>query len=176
MRAMQTYVSFLRGINVGGRSIKMVDLKECFEKAGYFDVITLLQSGNVVFRSETPGADEVRSTLEIAVAKRFDYPAKLLVLKREQLSPIVRGYPFDRLNDDYQHYILFLLPGVLDGLMRFHTELDKSIEEIARGDGVLYWKVRKGMTLDSAFAKVLTKAEFKEFHTSRNIKTVQKLV
>ena len=47
---MQTYIAFLRGINVGGnRIIKSADLKACFEKMKFSDVRIVLASGNVVF-------------------------------------------------------------------------------------------------------------------------------
>jgi uncharacterized protein (DUF1697 family) len=49
---MTVYVSMLRAVNVGGRGlIKMEPLREAYESAGLADVRTLLQSGNVLFRS-----------------------------------------------------------------------------------------------------------------------------
>jgi uncharacterized protein (DUF1697 family) len=51
---MTSYIALLRGINVGGnKQIAMSDLRDRFTKAGFEDVRTLLQSGNVVFRSKT---------------------------------------------------------------------------------------------------------------------------
>jgi uncharacterized protein (DUF1697 family) len=48
-----TYVALLRGINVGGNNlIRMVALKASFERAGFRNVATYIQSGNVVFESE----------------------------------------------------------------------------------------------------------------------------
>jgi len=43
------YVALLAGINVGGRTIKMADLKALFESLGFTEVKTLLASGNVLF-------------------------------------------------------------------------------------------------------------------------------
>ena len=54
---MGRYVALLRGINVGGNNlIKMVALKACFEAQGFRDVVTYLQSGNVVFTGGGPAA------------------------------------------------------------------------------------------------------------------------
>lgn len=47
------YAAFLRGVNVGGRVIKMAELKACFERVGFGDVRTFLQSGNVIFGSNS---------------------------------------------------------------------------------------------------------------------------
>jgi hypothetical protein len=42
---MSRYVALLRGINVGGKNlIKMAELKACFEKQGFRDVVTYIQS------------------------------------------------------------------------------------------------------------------------------------
>lgn len=49
---MKRFVALLRGINVGGNNIiKMADLKTCFEEMGFANVVTYIQSGNVLFDS-----------------------------------------------------------------------------------------------------------------------------
>lgn len=49
-KKMTRYLALLRGINVGGKNIiKMADLKACFESLGFADVVTYIQSGNVLF-------------------------------------------------------------------------------------------------------------------------------
>ncbi len=46
---MKRYVAFLRGINVGGKnSVSMKSLRELFSSS-YYDVVTYLNSGNVIF-------------------------------------------------------------------------------------------------------------------------------
>jgi len=49
-------------------------------------------------------------------------------------------------------------------------------EEVSVGPGVVYWKVQKGQTLKSPFAKLLSKSKYREFNTNRNINTLQKIV
>lgn len=52
---MATYIALLRGINVGGnKMMSMADVREKLTAAGYEDVRTLLQSGNVIFKSRRP--------------------------------------------------------------------------------------------------------------------------
>ena len=47
---MQRYIALLRGINVGGKNkISMKELKAGFEELGFRDVVTYLNSGNVIF-------------------------------------------------------------------------------------------------------------------------------
>lgn len=65
------YVALLRGINVGGHGIiKMADLKKLFESFGLTDVVTYIQSGNVLFRTEE--SDPARLALQLEKHGVFD--------------------------------------------------------------------------------------------------------
>ncbi len=47
---MERYIALLRGINVGGkRIIKMDDLKTVLSSIGLKNIITYIQSGNIIF-------------------------------------------------------------------------------------------------------------------------------
>ncbi len=48
---MPRYVAFLRAINVGGRTVRMAQLVEAFERLGLGSVETFIASGNVIFES-----------------------------------------------------------------------------------------------------------------------------
>jgi uncharacterized protein (DUF1697 family) len=172
---MITYVSFLRGINVGGRIIKMPDLISCYEENGLTNVSTLLNSGNVTFSCDDPKAESVRGKLETALEARFNYPAKVFVLRKPELEPLVERYPFDASNPQFQHYLVFVRPGLVDKIVNLAPKLNPQIEQISAGDGILYWTVCKGLSVTSTFSKALTKPEFKNLNTVRNINTVRKL-
>jgi len=47
------YIALLRGVNVGGsNTINMADLKDAFERQGFQNVVTCINSGYVLFDSE----------------------------------------------------------------------------------------------------------------------------
>jgi len=154
----------------------MVELKQCYEDAGMTNVSTLLQSGNVVFDCPKTDDDEVTEALESAVSQRFNYPAKILVLKKSELQPLADAYPFDSSNQDFQHYVIFVRAGMAKDLADAAGKLDPKTEAVQAGDGVVYWRVQKGMTLKTTFANVLTKQPFRDAHTNRNLNTVRKLL
>lgn len=62
---MTTTIAFLRGINVGGRRVKMDRLREIFEGMGFAEVSTFIASGNVIFNVERD------ATTEAALAERI---------------------------------------------------------------------------------------------------------
>ncbi len=170
------YVAFLRGINVGGRTVKMADLRECFETMGFGDVTTYLQTGNVVFESDSNDITKILKQIEQGVSEWFGYDAKILVYPIEILPGVINRYPFDSSNEAFQYYVVFMEGNAANELAHEAGELDEHIEQIQAQNGVLYWRVKRGMTLRSAFSKYLTKAPYKESHTVRNIKTLKKLL
>lgn len=175
---MQKYVAFLRGINVGGRIVKMADLKECFESLGLTEVVTILQSGNVIFSTGTSGLKsekEIQPALESAVGERFNYPAKIQVYSIEFVKQTIEDYPFAS-KEDFHDYIVFLEGDLVDDLMSLADTLNPEVEKIAPGEGVIYWMAPKGQTLKNEMSKILVKAKFKEFNTVRNINTLEKIL
>lgn len=171
---MTRCVALLRGINVGGRIIKMAELRECFERLGFTHVSTLLQSGNVVFESDRPPA-ELKPLIEAGLSEAFRYPAKAQVVSLKQLRAVIEAYPFGTAGDSQHDYVIFLENGLEQALAAEDCELAPG-EQVAAGAGVVYWRVDKGSTLKTSFAKLLTKAKYREFNTNRNLKTLHKIV
>jgi uncharacterized protein (DUF1697 family) len=70
------YVALLRGINVGGRNkISMADLRAAFDDHGFGSVSTYIQSGNVLFESDTNFAS-LEGDIEGMLERRFNLPAE----------------------------------------------------------------------------------------------------
>jgi uncharacterized protein (DUF1697 family) len=169
------YVAFLRGINVGGRTIKIAELRSYFEEAGYGEVTTVLQTGNVIFGS-TERLPALKRTIEAGLSARFNYSAHVQIYPVTKLKRIVDASPFEGGNPATHSYVIFFEKGLEKQLVEEASGVDPNSENIEIGDGVIYWRVLKGSTLQSDFAQYLTKARYKSFHTSRNINTLRKIV
>jgi uncharacterized protein (DUF1697 family) len=88
------YVTLLRGINVGGKSIvRMADLKECVEELGYDDVSTFIASGNVLFETPERNAAKLESAIRRALERRFRLPITVVVRSRAEVGRIVKAIP-----------------------------------------------------------------------------------
>ncbi len=68
---MLRFVAFIRGINVGGRTVKKEKLQEAFNSLGFHNVSTFKQSGNVIFEIESTNAVEIRAKIEEKLSKHF---------------------------------------------------------------------------------------------------------
>ena len=152
----------------------MADLTFCLEKAGLSGVSTILQSGNVLCSSNKP-AEQLKAVIEAALTKSFGYPAKAQVLTIEQLTKVVEQYPFGTASDRQHDYVIFMEDGLEHDLVAEQCDLGAD-EQVAAGPGVVYWRVDKGLTLKSDFAKLLAKTKYRHMNTNRNIKTLRKML
>lgn len=92
---MTTYVSLFRGINVGGRQmVRMADLKALHEALGFRNIVTYIQSGNVVFTSDDTDAARISSQIEDAFAQKFGFRSSVVVRTAEQLDEIIKNNSF----------------------------------------------------------------------------------
>ena len=172
---MTRYATFLRGINVGGVNLKMAEVAAALRDAGFDDVRTVLATGNVLLDSPSK-AGAVRKKAEAALRNTFGYDAWVLVYDLATLHAISSRYPFEREVPDHQSYVTFVSdPKVLDELDAL-TKKPAPTERITRGDGVIYWQVPKGTTLDSTIGKTMGKPRYKSSTTTRNLRTLDKML
>ncbi len=175
---MTDSIALLRGVNVGGITIRSTELREVFEQLGFRDVRTVLASGNVSFTVLTREARAAtKRRIEEALRERFGYDAWIILVTRSELQRVVDAFPFDAADDRRQPWVIFAAePGAVDDLMAFAGEADSEVDPLARGDGVVYWNPVKGTTVDTPFAKLLGKAKFKPVTTNRNLRTLLKIL
>ncbi len=95
MRSVKdSYVALLRGINVGGNNkLPMKDLAALFEKAGCSDVVTYIQSGNVVFHAEPGLAKGIAALLQKAILKAHKIDVPVIVRSAAELRKIAAKHP-----------------------------------------------------------------------------------
>jgi uncharacterized protein (DUF1697 family) len=103
------HVAMLRGINLGPRRrVPMADLRTLLTEAGYEDVRTYVQSGNIVLRSPAKPA-EVERELQTIISERFGFAVPAIVRGRAQLAAIVKADPLGDVADDPKRYVVTFL-------------------------------------------------------------------
>lgn len=175
MNAMTRYAAFLRGVNVGGVNLKMADVARAFEDAGFTNVRTILASGNVLLESRA-GVDAVRRKAESTLREAFGYDAWVLAYDIETVRALSDDFPFEREVEDHHSYLTFVTDEtVLDELAALAKDAPPD-EKIRRGAGVIYWQVPKTGTLDTTIGKTMGKKRYKSSTTSRNLRTIDKVL
>jgi uncharacterized protein (DUF1697 family) len=91
---MKTYIALLRGINVGGKVLKMADLKAAVAPLGFGDIQTYLQSGNMVFRSVASKNASLAGRISDAIRDHAEIAVTVMVRDADQWSRIIAANPF----------------------------------------------------------------------------------
>ncbi|MFD0482665.1 DUF1697 domain-containing protein [Kineococcus sp. GCM10028916] len=169
------WVVLLRGVNVNGVTIKSAPLSAALGRAGFTGVRSVLASGNVTLVAPSQDRETVKGEVEEALRDAFGYDAWVVVLTPDRLAEIAAGYPFAR-HDDVDHpYCVFASDqGQLAELVASHTANEQ--ESVALAGDVAYWRCPKGSSTDTPFAKLAAARRWKPVVTTRNLRTVDKLV
>jgi uncharacterized protein (DUF1697 family) len=114
------YLALLRGINVGSANrIKMPELKQIFLDAGFEDVQTYIQSGNIIFESRESNEEAVALRLEEALEKGMNAKIRVVLRNAAEMAAIVARSPFDPADPDLSHqFVTFLRAPVMTELPR----------------------------------------------------------
>lgn len=171
---MAKWIALLRGVNVNGITIRSADLADLFRGLGFADVRTVLASGNVVFDTDADASTR-KTTIEQALRDRFGYDAWIVLVRHEDLAAVIKRFPFDRADDRHDYVVFGSDDDALDALLT-DLAVDAMVEQVARGDGVVYWSCPKGSSTDTVFAKRTGAARFKRSTTTRNTNTLRKLL
>jgi uncharacterized protein (DUF1697 family) len=107
---LSRYVAFLRGVNVGGKTVKMDALRKVFESLGYTNVSTLLASGNVIFESKGSNEKKLKAEIEAAIKKTFAMDVHIIIRSEKELAALVKSDPFNGviMKPQTRLYITFL--------------------------------------------------------------------
>jgi len=174
---MSTHVALLRGINVGGRNkIPMADLRDLLVALGFADAKSLLQSGNLVFRSDRRTGAKLEQLLEAETKKRFDLSIDFLVRSAVEWEMVVSRNPFpDAAEHDPSHLLVMFLkttPAAKDV-----QALQAAIvgPEVVHADGNHLYAVYPAGIGDSKLTNTLIERKLGARGTGRNWNTILKL-
>lgn len=173
------HIAFLRGINVGGKNkIPMSELKSYFEELEFKNVLTYINSGNVIFDSEA-AADKVSKQINTALAKNFRHtpvPIKVLVISYAQLKTIVKKAPkgFGQEPTKYYSDVAFMIDVTADEAFAAF-ELNPEVDAIWLGPGVVYFRRLSAKRTKSCMSKIAGRPIYKSM-TIRSWNTATKLL
>ena len=85
---MDTYIAFLRALNVGGRFVKMTDLRAGLVRQGFGEVESYIQSGNLRLTSQLRAVPEVELAVESAIAELCGFTVSTIVRTPVQLGEL----------------------------------------------------------------------------------------
>ena len=170
------YVLLLRGINVGGKNkVSMNDLKMNIGELGYQNVVTYINSGNVIFDTE-----DNTEAVKIKIAemlKNVFFPFQHVIITREEYLEEVSNLPEWWNETLARRDVLFYSDEVdYEKLKTRINEMPLHDEIIYFGRKAVFWgKYTEKEYLRTSYHKLLMKEKFYPMLTIRNERTFKKL-
>jgi uncharacterized protein (DUF1697 family) len=159
------YIALLRAVNVGGRQLKMADLKAAAEKLGLEETRTFIASGNLLFKSGRSEA-AVKRALEDALTKHMGKRVEVMVRTAKEMEDAVAANPFSKEPGNRVVAIFFDEPQAEQAIRSAKNVAD---ERLALGSREIYVHYPSGQGRSKL--RLGTKAR----GTARNMNTVAKL-
>lgn len=169
----------LRGINVGGKNkVSMAELKRCLEEQGYENVVTYIQSGNVLLQSDLD-AKTLGPKIETTLSQNFKLDStiiKALVLTRDQLQVVIDEKPegFGEQPEKYHSDVIFLI-GIDAAQAMSVFSPREGVDQIWPGNGVIYSQRLSALRTKSRLSKIVGTPAYQSM-TLRNWSTTTTLL
>jgi uncharacterized protein (DUF1697 family) len=169
-------VALIRGMNIGTVRVPMRELAAALERRGASDVRTVLASGNVVLTAPEADPAAIGGRVAEAIREEFGFDLAVIAASVEVVREAVDEYPFPRADDRHAYVVFAESRAALAELVEGAGALDASVEQVRRGEDVLYWDAPKGETLTTAFGRHFGKRQRSGAVTTRNIRTLEKVL
>ncbi len=173
---MTKYISFLRGINVGGkRKILMSDLKKLYEHLGYSNITTYIQSGNVIFDFDKKiNTRQLENEIQNSIFENYGFDVPVMIRSISEMKQSIASNPFRKTGNIEQLHLTFLKenpdPDKLENIKKFEYPPDKFII-----DNKYVFILFSGKSSDSKLTNSFFEKKLNVRATNRNWKTVNKL-
>jgi len=170
------YVALLRGINVGGNNkIDMKQLKKSFEQAGMNNVVTYINSGNIIFTHDSRSKANIADILETAILENFGLQIKVLVLDYDDMKRIMASLPESWTNDDQMKSdVLFLWEDIDHESVLDKLVMKPDIDSVIYVPGAILWSVSRENVTKSGMSKIIGSEIYRKT-TVRNVNTTRKI-
>ena len=171
-----TFVALLRGVNVGGNNmISMASLKTDFEKAGFKDVSSYINSGNLLFNTRETDPRKLERTIEAMLSKKYQLGSKVVVRSLPEMAKLVQGLPRTWDGDkDWRYNVIFLRHTIDSEDILTGLGFKPDVEQVVYRPGTLLWSAKVSDVTRTSMVKLSSKKIFQDM-TVRNLNTTKRL-
>ena len=149
MGAMPTFIAFLRAVNVGKRKYPMAELREALTAAGFEEVATHIQTGNVLVRTSMRSRAKVTAALEKAMLEDRGFAVSVVLMTPAELTEVydeARSFAEDfssKGNEIQGHYLTLLAEPPTAGAAKKLEARSEPGEEVRVGKRAVHLMLAK---------------------------------
>ena len=170
------YVALLRGVNVGGNNIiSMKSLKTSFEKLGFTDVSTYINSGNILFKAKESDARKLETKIEAMLSREHKLGCKVVVRSFLEMASLIENLPKGWAEDkEWKYNVIFLRHSIDSEKVLESLGPKREIEKVVYYPGTLLWSARISDMTQTTMFKLSSQKLFQDM-TVRNTNTTRRL-
>ena len=176
-KSFEKYIAFLRGINVGGHhKVPMLELRKEMEKLKFENVVTLLNSGNIIFDALDADAEKMESKLSGHLENTFGFPIPVIIRSAKMINEFVIDKPFEGvlITKDIRLYVSFMHHDIDSDLVLPWLSDDKSFKIICKKGNTLFSILDLSLSQTPKAMGVIEKYYGKNI-TTRNWNTIKRV-
>ncbi len=179
MKSQRTYVALLRGINVGGKNkVAMSLLREYFSEAGFTNVRTYINSGNVIFESDISDKLKLIQICNNLMIEKFSLSVPVTVISAEELANALLHAPkwWDKPSEEETvHQAIFIIPPITaQAIITAVGEPNPQFEQVDYYENVIFWSAARETFSKTRWSKIASSSVYSKV-TIRNANTSKKL-
>jgi uncharacterized protein (DUF1697 family) len=169
------YVALLRGINAGTlRRVEMGTLRQLFERLGYTQVSSYLNSGNILFDAGED-ASEIHRKVETSLKEELGFEIPTLIKSDTELQGILNAIPATWQNDSMQRTdVAFLFPEIDTEKILSDLPVKRDFINLRYIPGAVIWNLDRKNLNKSHLSKIISHPHY-QLMTVRNVNTARYL-
>lgn len=175
---MQNYIALLRGVNVGGKNaVSMAVLKAALEEAGFSQVSTYINSGNVFFSCKETDVVDLQQKCRGVIMDRFGLDIALAVITAQELADALNHAPdwWDGDKESKHNAIFAIAPADAEAIITEVGATKPEYEKVAHHGRVVFWTAPLKTFSRTRWSKVVSTSAYSSV-TIRNANTTKKLL
>ena len=154
----------------------MNSLKKMFNQMGFKNISTYIQSGNVLFEAGKHMPSELESLIKKQIRASFSHDVPVIIRTPEEMKMLRVEFPYSPEIEGWKGYITFLAESPAPSRLKELLEKSSPAEKIHPGDRVVYSHINKQANQKQLFSNAWVEKTLKVSATTRNLKTVDKLI
>ena len=174
------YIALLRGINISGKNkISMSELKKELEENKYQNVVTYLNSGNVIFESNTDSKETIMHDIYRIIQDKFNLEIPIFIMTMYELEDILNNTPKWWGTDDkniYDNLIFIIPPTKYEDVYNAVGNPKENIEKIKEYNNSIFWSYDLKNYRKSNWWSKTASTNIKDKITIRTANTMKKVL
>jgi uncharacterized protein (DUF1697 family) len=173
----ETYIAFLRGINLGKRRVKNDQLSQIFTSLGFEDVTVLIASGNVVFSADERDEQKLTKQVEVALEQALRYQVSTMLRSASDVQAMIDLDPFYgvEVTKDTRLYVTLLAEKTPSAMRLPYQSLGGELTILSKTDREVFSVLTVKQAGRSADAMSVIEKEYGKGATTRNWNTILKV-